>query len=170
MTNIVLIGFQGVGKSFFGEKLGKLLQRKWIDTDLLINGHFGNKHTNREIFLKLGEKKFRSLEKELLEGLALEEGLIISCGGGIVEIDGAETILPQLGTVIYLYEKLEILQMRWDNTPRVYLQGKRLEEMYARRDRMYKEIAQEQVEGKWDQILLANSLQSLLLESHMGKE
>lgn len=166
----MLIGFQGVGKSFFGKRLGELLGRRWIDTDLLINAHFGNKYTNREIFLDLGEKKFRVLEGEILESLASEEGAIISTGGGVVEIEGIQNTLPFLGNILYLEEELDVLQSRWDSGPRVYLNGKSIEELFARRCAMYEALADETVEGKWDQILLADSLQSLLLENPTARE
>ena len=169
MTNIVFVGFQGVGKSFFGKKLSALLSRKFIDTDVLIEKHFGNRWTNREIFLHLGEEAFRELEKEIIKSLTSEKEAVIATGGGVVEIKGLKSLLQNLGSVLYLKETLPILQKRWDNTPRIYLGGRSLEEMYQRRDLMYKQVAHEEVEGKWDQILLAGSLQSQLLENPMEK-
>lgn len=165
MKNIVLIGFQGVGKTFFGKKLAKRCGMNFIDTDILINQHFGNKKNNREIFLEIGEKAFRKLEKEILEKLCSCGNSIVATGGGVVEIEDVGDILQAIGSVIYLKEELSILQERWDNTPRIYLRGKKVEEVYKRRDLLYSKAANEIVEGKWDQILLADSLQLQLLES-----
>jgi shikimate kinase len=159
MSNIVLIGFQGVGKTFFGEKLAKHLRWDFIDTDKLLCTEFGGGMTKQEIFISIGEREFRKREKSIIKSLIGNEKCVIAAGGGIVEVKGVRSILWQLGKVIYLKKDLASLQETHEGGERVYLRGQSLEEVYARRSAFYQEMCTEAVEAEWDQILLADSLQ-----------
>lgn len=158
MSNIVLIGFQGVGKTFFGKKLAKHLRWDFIDTDELLCKEFGGEMSKREIFAKIGEREFRKREKAILKSLIGNENCVIAAGGGVVEVKGARSILWSLGKVIFLKKGLAELEEAHEGGKRMYLRGQSLEEVYKRRESLYQEMCTEAVEAEWDQILLADSL------------
>ncbi|MCH9616791.1 MAG: Shikimate kinase 2 [Chlamydiia bacterium] len=158
MSNIVLIGFQGVGKTFFGKRLAKHLRWDFIDTDKLLCAEFGGGMTKKEIFVSIGEREFRKREKAILKSLIGNERCVIAAGGGVVEVKGVRSILWQLGKVIYLKKDLACLEEAHEGGERMYLRGQSVEEVYQRRSALYQEICTETVEAEWDQILLADSL------------
>lgn len=82
LSNIVLIGMSGVGKTTVGKALSKKLRMEFIDTDELIEIKTGT--TIEDIFSLHGESYFRKLESEVIDELYQRENLIISTGGGIV--------------------------------------------------------------------------------------
>ncbi|MFZ2189160.1 MAG: shikimate kinase [Candidatus Magasanikiibacteriota bacterium] len=88
MKHIILIGFKHVGKSAIGQKLADELECSHVDLDNLIEQkhcHDTNQSLNcRQIMNELGAEHFRSLEKQVLENLLLQEKneKIISVGGG----------------------------------------------------------------------------------------
>ena len=155
MRNIVLIGYQGVGKTYYGKKLSKVLDRTFIDTDELLESKFGE--SVRELYKRLGEVAFRKEEKTVIEQLYGMTNTIIATGGGVVEIKGALTLLQGLGHVVYLHNDLESLKKRWTGKGSFY-QAASIEGVFERRCKMYKICCNSQVEGRWDQILLVGNL------------
>lgn len=167
MGNIVLIGFQGVGKSFLGRKLAREWEMDFVDTDEEIKKEFENRCSMREIHIDLGEKKFRELEKRIVERVLGVKNTVIATGGGVVESTDMGALLKRLGRVVYLYNDLEVLQKRWKrpgsflkgkNVNEFFLKGKDVEAFFERRAKMYGEVCDEKVEGTWDQILSVGSL------------
>ena len=105
--NIVLIGMPGVGKTSTGEALAKLLNRPWIDTDLLIKQ---KAHCEAATYLQThGEAAFRRLEHEVIQEISSMSGAVISCGGGIVVTPSNYQLLRQNGKLVYLTRPLEQL-------------------------------------------------------------
>lgn len=105
--NIVLIGMPGVGKTSTGEVLAKLLNRPWIDTDLLIKQ---NAHRDAATYLQThGETSFRRLEHTVIEEISSMTGVVISCGGGVVVTPSNYQLLRQNGKLVYLTRPLEEL-------------------------------------------------------------
>lgn len=80
--NIVLIGMPSSGKSTVGAMIAARLGREFIDTDDLIIRKAGM--SIPEIFAKHGEGAFRSLESDIIAGLAQFQGKVIATGGGAV--------------------------------------------------------------------------------------
>jgi shikimate kinase len=80
--NIILIGFMGTGKSTVSKELSETMEFVEIDTDKYIENNVGM--SIPDIFMEYGEDYFRDLETKTLIALQDKEGLIISCGGGIV--------------------------------------------------------------------------------------
>ncbi len=60
--NIVLCGFMGSGKTVVGNELSKIMGRKFVDTDELIEQEQGV--AVKAIFAAHGEDYFRDLEFE----------------------------------------------------------------------------------------------------------
>lgn len=105
--NIVLIGMPGVGKTSTGEALAKLLNRPWIDTDLLIKQ---KAHCDAATYLQThGETTFRRLEHTVIEEISSMTGVVISCGGGVVVTPSNYQLLRQNGKLVYLTRPLKEL-------------------------------------------------------------
>lgn len=101
MSNIILIGFMGCGKSTVGIRLSYKLRRVVEDTDKLIEKKEGL--TINEIFKEKGEAVFRQMETECLKDLLeCKEERVISTGGGLPMKKENHALLRELGTVIYL--------------------------------------------------------------------
>ncbi len=101
-SNLVLIGFMGVGKSSIGRRLARQGSREFIDTDHLIEEREGR--SIPQIFAADGEEHFRQLETAALENL-LERGTrraVIATGGGMVTIPRNVPLLQQLGLIVWL--------------------------------------------------------------------
>lgn len=100
MKNIILTGFMGTGKSSVGRHLAEGLGLGFVDTDDLIEGRAGL--TVSEIFERFGEGRFRALEKEVIQGISTQCGLVIATGGGAI-LDGENlSNLKRCGVVICL--------------------------------------------------------------------
>lgn len=79
---IFLVGLSGSGKSTVAPLVAKALDWAAADSDRLIEQRAGR--TVAAIFADDGEEAFRSLEAEVLEGLAEEDGVVVATGGGAV--------------------------------------------------------------------------------------
>lgn len=99
-NNIILTGFMGTGKTTVGKLLAKKLQRKFIDTDQLIETRQGL--TIPEIFANLGESAFRRMEADIAQELGKSEGLVISTGGRFMLDPANVAALSSTGRVFCL--------------------------------------------------------------------
>ena len=100
MLRIFLIGFMGCGKTTTGQRLAKKIGWQWFDTDKFIEQRF---HKNiSEIFLELGEEKFREIEHKILIELAEFQNVVISCGGGLPCFYNNMKIMKNAGKTFYL--------------------------------------------------------------------
>ena len=78
--SIVLFGMPLSGKTTIGRKMAKNLSIKHIDLDKKIEDSYGDNIYN--IFLNLGEKKFRKIEHDCLKTIKIPSPHILSVGGG----------------------------------------------------------------------------------------
>lgn len=100
MTNIILIGMMGCGKTTVGQALAQKLSYRFLDTDKIIEEMQGL--SIADIFKLHGESHFREIEVNTLEKLKHLSQTVISTGGGIV-LNPLNTIqLKTMGIVIYL--------------------------------------------------------------------
>ncbi|MCJ7549123.1 MAG: shikimate kinase, partial [Anaerolineae bacterium] len=91
MTNIVLTGFMGTGKSAVGRQVARRLGRPFVDMDALLEARAG-KPISR-IFAEEGEQAFRLTEADLCGELAGQDGAVIATGGGaLVDPANRETL------------------------------------------------------------------------------
>ncbi len=125
MSNIVLIGFMGSGKSTVGSSLSKKLGVNLIEMDELIEN--STKKTIVEIFEKNGEEHFRKIEKDLFLHIDETKNNVISTGGGIVEIVSPKEI-KEKGTVIFLHATTEEIIKRTKGSDRPLLNVQNVEE------------------------------------------
>jgi shikimate kinase len=108
--SIVLIGFMGTGKSSVGRRLAAI--RKWprLDTDAMIANSLGMRIS--EVFVRLGQERFREEESAILEQIDQSEPTVIITGGGAILRPENAARLRELGTVVCLTADLPTLLER----------------------------------------------------------
>ena len=131
MTNIVLIGMPGSGKSTVGKILAGLSGRDLIDTDAEIVRSAGCPIP--EIFRTQGEAAFRTLESEQIRRAGMESGKIIITGGGAVTREENYAPLHQNGRIYELDRALDQLPIEG----RPISQRTSAEELYRQRAPFY---------------------------------
>lgn len=108
--NISLIGFMGTGKSTIGKIVAKKFGLLHRDMDELIEKEENRKIS--EIFRINGEKYFRKKEKAVLQELKQKEGVVFSCGGGVVLDPLNRKIIKENSTVIWLFSSFDTCTQR----------------------------------------------------------
>lgn len=106
--NIVLIGMSGCGKTTLGRLAAKKLGKNFADTDEQIIKKIGMPIS--EYFSKYGEAAFRNIETEILRELSVQNGLVISTGGGIVKNPENIRLLKYNGSIFWLKRPVELLE------------------------------------------------------------
>jgi len=100
MSNIVLTGFMGTGKTTVGRRVAARLGRPFVDMDAEIEARSGK--SIPQIFAEDGEAAFRAWERQLCWELSAREGLVIATGGGALLEAASRTEMMRSGTVICL--------------------------------------------------------------------
>ena len=100
LTNIVLIGMPGSGKTTVGGELAALLGRELVDTDELVERNAGR--SIPDIFAVSGEAAFRDLEQKAVFDAGSMQGKVIATGGGAVLRLENRLSLATNGFVVYL--------------------------------------------------------------------
>jgi shikimate kinase len=140
----------GAGKTSIGRQLAKRLQRRFVDADHEIEAVTGVRIPT--IFEIEGEDGFREREVQTIASLSQQDGLVLATGGGAVMREENRRCLSETGVVIYLCVPPHILyeRTRHDrNRPLLQVENplKRLEDLYALRDPLYREVADITIEG-----------------------
>ena len=144
-TTICLVGLPGSGKSTLGRQLARRLGVAFLDSDHVIEERIGC--PIRTFFDREGEARFRDLEQATLDELTA--GIlpaVLSTGGGAVLRAANRQCLHGRGQVVYLHTLPDDIYRRLrHDTTRPLLQVadplKRLRELYAERDPLYRETA-----------------------------
>lgn len=139
--NIVLIGMPASGKSTAGVILAKVLGKKFIDTDLVIQER--EKALLSEIIKDKGVAGFMKIEEEAILSVDVNN-TVIATGGSAVYGEKAMEHLKENGTVVYLkVEKDELFKRLTDIKERgvVLREGENIEEMYDSRIVLYEKYA-----------------------------
>lgn len=162
MSNIVLIGMPGVGKSTAGVVLAKLLGYRFVDADLLIQQQ--EDRLLHEIIEQEGTEAFLAIECQVNAGIRADKS-IIATGGSVVYGAKAMEHLKAIGTVVYLRISYEALEGRLHNIKGrgvVLKEGQTLRMLYEERVPLYEKYAdlvvdqeQRDVEGTVGQIIAA---------------
>ena len=108
-SNIVLIGMPGAGKSTLGVVLAKILNKGFVDADLVIQGQCGK--TLQAIIDEKGPEGFIAIENGILSELQAENS-IIATGGSAIYSDEAMRHLAELGPVVFLQISYDSLVTR----------------------------------------------------------
>ncbi|NQT32089.1 MAG: shikimate kinase [Candidatus Omnitrophica bacterium] len=101
MRNIYIVGFMGTGKTSISKALAEDLGLNYISMDNVIEER--ENRTINDIFAEEGEEYFRSLEREVLEEIAGNEGQVVDTGGGVVLDEENVKNMKNSGTVICLW-------------------------------------------------------------------
>lgn len=150
MLNIYLIGLMGAGKTTVGRQLAKRLGYPFYDSDHEIVERTGVPIPT--IFEIEGEEGFRRRETQTIHDLAQGKGLVMATGGGAVIKPENRECLRRTGWVVYLnVPPLMLYERTRHDRNRPLLQVAdplaKLEELYATRDPLYREIAHLIVDG-----------------------
>nr|WP_304610399.1 shikimate kinase [Polynucleobacter sp. 31A-FELB] len=157
-----MIGLMGAGKSTVGKLLAKKLGRRFLDADHVIEDRCGVKIP--VIFEMEGEDGFRKREAQAIKDITAEHDVILATGGGAVLLPENRQLLSERGTVIYLHANpMELWHRTKGGEGRPLLKNgdakKILENLYAIRDPLYREIADYVIEtGKPSVNQLVNTL------------
>jgi shikimate dehydrogenase len=107
LTNIVLVGMPGCGKTRVGRALSELTGRPFVDTDELVEREWGARIA--DMIECDGEAAFREREHTAVLSAAKQGGRIIATGGGAPLFARNRTALKQNGRMFYLRRDLSQL-------------------------------------------------------------
>jgi shikimate kinase len=164
--NLFLVGMPGCGKSTLGRLLAKRLNKTFYDADVELERRLGV--SIPVIFELEGEPGFRDREETVLADLVVQSNVVVSTGCGVVLRPSNRERLKQGGTVLYLHATPATL---WERTRhskhRPLLQAPdpfaRVQELYAMRDGLYRDVADAVVESDREQVnRLAHRLEQQL--------
>jgi len=141
-TNIVLIGMPSCGKSVTGVVLAKILNKKFVDGDLLIQERAGK--GLQAIINEDGIEAFKKLEEDVLGSIDVTNA-VIATGGSDVYYDSAMQHLKKDGIIVYIDVPIEDIKKRLRNikTRGVAMgKGQTLDDLYALRKPLYEKYAE----------------------------
>lgn len=139
--NIMLIGMPGSGKTSIAGELAKKLGRKLVSVDAMIEENAGM--SIPQIFSSFGEDAFREMEHQAMEKLGRESGLVIDCGGGVVTRPQNHDPMRQNSVIVWIKRDSKLLCREG----RPLSAGSDLDEMYRRREPLYRELSDLAVEN-----------------------
>ena len=134
----------GAGKSAVGRYLARALHLSFVDSDDEIESRTGVDIPF--IFEKEGEQGFRKREAAVIDDLSKIDGVVLATGGGAVVDPENRSRLGGRGYVVYLYTSVDeqvSRTQRGRKRPMLENDDPRgtLEELLAKRDPLYREIA-----------------------------
>jgi shikimate kinase/3-dehydroquinate synthase len=110
ITNLIITGFSGTGKSLVAMEVALRLNWNFIDTDDEIVEQTGKPIA--EIFRQDGEDKFRELEREMIRKACQQRQTVIAIGGGAIVDPQNYKLLAKTGLIVCLEAKPETIYER----------------------------------------------------------
>jgi len=110
ITNLIITGFSGTGKSLVAMEVALRLNWNFIDTDDEIVKQTGKPIA--EIFRQGGEDKFRELERETIRKACQRRQIVIAIGGGAIVDPQNYELLAKTGLIVCLEAKPETIYER----------------------------------------------------------
>lgn len=149
-NNIFLVGLMGAGKTTIGRSLAKRLDLMFVDSDREIEARTGVSIPT--VFDIEGEEGFRRRESEVIAQLSKQCAHVVATGGGVVLRPENRANMRGSGFVVYLNVPPTILweRTRHDrNRPLLQVDDPlhKLQELYAIRDPLYREVADLVIDG-----------------------
>lgn len=108
--SIALIGMPGCGKTRIGAQLATKLGREFVDIDRALEDELGC--TCAEYIEREGVEAFREQETAMLAKTAAQSGLVVSCGGGVVEHEANYELLHQNCNIVMLDRPIDELSKK----------------------------------------------------------
>jgi shikimate kinase len=110
MHRIYLVGFMGAGKSTVGRELSLKLHVPFLDLDTEIEKAEGL--AVREIFARLGEPRFREIEREQLKRVSQGPAAIVALGGGAYVDPENRRLVDESGVAVWLEASFATIRER----------------------------------------------------------
>jgi len=110
ITNLIITGFSGTGKSLVAKEVARGLNWDFIDTDDEIVRQTGKPIA--EIFRQDGEARFRELERETIRKACQQRQTVIAIGGGAIVDPQNYELLTKTGLIVCLEAKPETIYER----------------------------------------------------------
>ncbi len=137
----------GSGKTVVGKELAKIMGRRFVDTDALVEQKQGI--PIKAIFEIYGEDYFRDLEHEICRETAQLKSCVISTGGGAVTFERNVQALKQGGKIVFLDADFDTVCARvgGGNTRPLFQDKEAARELFERRRPLYEAAADITVDG-----------------------
>lgn len=100
----------GTGKSRVGHMVARRLSLKFVDTDDMIIQRM--QMSISDIFERLGEPKFRDIERQVVAEAAAKEGQVIATGGGVPLLEENINNLKKNGILVCLSANPDVVYKR----------------------------------------------------------
>jgi len=110
ITNLIITGFSGTGKSLVAMEVALRLNWDFLDTDDEIVKQTGKPIA--EIFRQDGEARFRELERETIRKACQQRQTVIAIGGGAIVDPQNYELLAKTGLIVCLEAKPETIYER----------------------------------------------------------
>lgn len=133
LSNLVLIGMPGCGKTSIGRRCAALLGKRFVDMDDVLVERIGGPISS--ILSPGNETPFRDLESAVAADLGKENGQVIATGGGAVLRAENVRALRQNGVLIYIDRPLDALAV--GGARPLSQSAEALERMYRARAPLY---------------------------------
>ena len=160
VSNVVLVGMPGCGKSTVGPLVARLLDKRFVDTDAALEEATGQ--TIPTLFATQGQAAFRRQEADLVRTLGAGQGGVVATGGGVV-LDPANYLpLKQNGFIVHLVRDVDLLPLT--NRPLSQSRGA-LQAMWAQREPLYNAFADARVPNQGTPAETAQSIVHLFMKS-----
>lgn len=145
--NIILCGFMGSGKTTVGQELAKIMGRKFIDTDELIEREQGV--AIKAIFTVHGEDYFRDLEYACCKNISDMKNCVVSTGGGALTFQRNVDALKQGGKIVFLDADFDVICQRIGNskTRPLFQDREKARQLYDERKLKYLSAADYVIDG-----------------------
>lgn len=146
ISNIILIGMPGAGKSTIGVVLAKRLGFSFLDTDLVIQEK--QKMLLHEILDEYGQDGFNEVENAILSEIFAKNSIIATGGSAVYGKDAMQN-MKELGKIVYLkisYEELEHRLGDLEERGVSMKEGQTLRSLYEERLPLYEKYAEDTID------------------------
>ncbi len=141
MSNIVLIGMPGCGKSTIGVILAKTIGVGFVDTDLIIQQR--ENRLLQDIIDKDGIDAFLDCEEKAVKTVECDN-TVIATGGSVVYCEDAIKHLKNNGKIFYLDVPLDEIKKRLNNISTRGIAANKndsIDDVFIEREPLYKKYA-----------------------------
>lgn len=145
--NIILCGFMGCGKTTVGTELAKIMGRRFIDTDEMIERQQGI--AIKAIFTVHGEEYFRDLEHQCCKEISSLKNCVVSTGGGALTFQRNVDVLKNGGKIVFLDTDFDVICDRIGNSNNrpLFQDREKAFELYNERKDKYLKAADIVIDG-----------------------